>query len=47
MAREEKVVFVLRVLGQSFQFIPTDSIEGLSKELKQKPLESFLWSTKS
>ena len=29
------------------EFLSTDSTKRISKELKQKPLESFLWSSKS
>ena len=46
-ASEENVNFVLKLLGPILQFISKDSTKRISKELKQKPLESFLWSSKS
>ena len=42
MASEEKVIFVLKLLGPILQFISTDSAKRISKELKQKPLENLL-----
>ena len=45
MVSEEKVIFVLK--GQSFQFTSTGYIKGISRELRQKPSESLLWSAKN
>ena len=35
LASEEKVIFVLKLLGPILQFISTDSAKRISKELKQ------------
>ena len=41
LASEEKVIFVLELLGPVLQFIPTDSTERISEELGQKLLGSL------
>ena len=46
-ATEEKVILSSHYWGQSFQFIPTDSTKRISRELRHKLLESFLWPAKS
>ena len=47
LAREEKVIFVLKLLGPIFQFISTDSTERISKESRHKLPENLLWSVNS
>ena len=47
LASEEKVIFVLELLGPVLPVHSHNFTERISKELGQKPLESLLWSTKS
>ena len=41
LASEEKVIFVLKLLGPILQFISKDSTKRISKELRQKLPESL------
>ena len=47
MAGEEKVTFVLKLLAPILPVHFHRFHKGISKELRPKALESFIWSAKS